>query len=46
MMRSTGTGSLFVRVGRRAVRYRLLDLIRYQEKQLRQNAHQEQREVV
>jgi hypothetical protein len=43
MMRSQGTGPLFIRVGRRAVRYRLLDLIRYQEKQLRQNVHQERR---
>lgn len=41
MMRHDGTGPQFVRVGRRAVRYRLLDLIRYQEMQLRRNTLQD-----
>ncbi len=36
-MRHDGRGPLFVRFSRRNVRYRLLDLIRYQEKQLRQS---------
>ncbi|MFE8032029.1 helix-turn-helix transcriptional regulator [Thiohalocapsa marina] len=40
LMRQHGDGPLFVRVGKRAVRYRLLDLIRYQERQLRQSSIQ------
>ena len=39
-MRSEGRGPLFVRFSKRNVRYRLLDLIRYQEKQLRQSTVQ------
>jgi hypothetical protein len=36
-MRQTGTGPLFVRLTRRSVRYRLIDLIRYQELKLRRS---------
>jgi len=36
-MRQTGTGPVFVRFSPRNVRYRLIDLIRYQERMLRRS---------
>ncbi len=36
-MRQTGKGPLFVRVSPRNVRYRMIDLIRFQERRLRVN---------
>jgi hypothetical protein len=36
-MRQTGTGPLFVRFSARSIRYRLIDLIRYQERMLRRS---------
>lgn len=40
-MRAEGRGPLFVRFSKRNVRYRLLDLIRYQERHLRQSTLQD-----
>ena len=37
LMRAEGKGPLFVRFSPRNIRYRLIDLIRYQERQLRQS---------
>ena len=36
-MRQDGTGPKFVRISRKCVRYRIIDLIEHQEKHLRKN---------